>query len=137
MPTERAALRAMKKNIAIEQDLEAVTVAADAELLQFAIYNLLVNAIKFSPESSLVRMMLRSDSRVARLTVSDQGCGIEPAERKHVFERFYRARQHDHGEPGSGVGLALVKEIVTQHGGSVEVESDPGKGSTFTVLLPR
>ena len=127
----------MKKNIAIEQDLDPVTVAADAELLQFAIYNLLVNAIKFSPESSLVRMTLRCDSQLARLTVSDQGCGIEPAEQKHIFERFFRAKQHGHGEPGTGVGLALVKEIVTQHGGRVEVESKPGRGSRFTVLLPR
>lgn len=134
---EHASLLAIRKNVAIEQDLEPVTVAADAELLQFAIYNLLVNAVKFSPESSLVRMTLRSDSHVARLTVSDQGCGIEPTDQKHIFERFYRARQHGDGEAGSGVGLALVKEIVTQHGGSVEVESIPGRGSRFTVLLPR
>ena len=135
--SERAALLALRKNIVIEQDLELVTVAADPELLQFAIYNLLVNAIKFSPESSTVRVTLRSDSQFARLQVSDQGCGIEPAEQKHIFERFYRAKPHDGGQPGSGVGLAMVKEIVTQHGGRVEVWSEPGKGSSFTVLLPR
>jgi len=135
--SERAALLALRKNIAIEQDLEFVTVAADQELLQFAVYNLLANAIKFSPESSTVRIRLRSDSHFARLEVSDQGCGIEPAEQKHIFERFYRAKPHDGGQPGSGVGLALVKEIVTQHGGRVEVSSEPGKGSSFTVLLPR
>ena len=134
---ERAALLALRKNIAIEQDLEFVTVAADPVLLQFAVYNLLVNAVKFSPESSTVRITLRSESQLARLDVSDQGCGIEPAEQKHIFERFYRARLHDGGQPGSGVGLALVKEIVTQHGGRVEVSSEPGKGSRFTVLLPR
>ncbi len=135
--SERAALLALKKNIAIKQDLEIVTVDGDPELLQFAIYNLLVNAIKFSPESSTVRVTLRSDSQFARLEVSDQGCGIEPAEQKHIFERFYRAKPQDGGQPGSGVGLALVKEIVTQHKGRVEVSSDPGKGSRFTVLLPR
>jgi signal transduction histidine kinase len=135
--SERAALLALRKNIAIEQDLELVTVPADPELLQFAIYNLLVNAIKFSPESNTVRITLRSDSQLARLQVSDQGCGIEPAEQKRVFERFYRGKPHDGGQPGSGVGLALVKEIVTQHGGRVEVSSEPGKGSCFTVLLPR
>jgi signal transduction histidine kinase len=133
---DRAALLAQKKNIAIKQDLSPVTVPADAELLQFAIYNLLVNAIKFSPESSSVRITLRSDTHCARLDVSDQGCGIEPAEQKHIFERFYRAKSHDGGQPGSGVGLALVKEIVSQHGGSVEVVSEPGTGSRFTVLLP-
>ncbi|MFP5210710.1 MAG: CHASE2 domain-containing protein [Acidobacteriota bacterium] len=135
--SERAALLALKKNIAIEQDLEFATVAADPGLLQFALYNLLVNAIKFSPESSTVRITLRSDSQFARLEVSDQGCGIEPAEQKHIFERFYRAKPHDGEQPGSGVGLALVKEIVTQHGGRVEVSSEPGKGSRFTVILPR
>ena len=135
--SERAALLTLRKNIAIEQDLEIVTVAADPELLQFAVYNLLVNAIKFSPESSTVRITLRSDSQFARLEVGDQGCGIEPAEQKHIFERFYRAKPHNGGQPGSGVGLALVKEIVTQHGGKVEVSSEPGKGSRFTVLLPR
>jgi len=134
--SEHAALLALKKNIAIEQDFEPVTVAADPELLQFAVYNLLVNAIKFSPESSTVCITLRSDSQFARLDVSDQGCGIGPAEQKHIFERFYRVKPHDGGQPGSGVGLALVKEIVTQHGGRVEVVSEPGKGSRFTVLLP-
>jgi signal transduction histidine kinase len=133
---ERAALPAQKKNIAIEQDLDSVTVQADPELLQFAFYNLLVNAIKFSPESSSVLITLRSGLQVARLTVRDKGCGIEPTEQKHIFERFYRARQHENTEPGSGVGLALVKEIVTQHGGTVEVVSEPGNGSSFTVLLP-
>lgn len=134
---DRAALAAQKKKIAIMQDLDSVTVPADAELLQFAIYNLIVNAIKFSPESSSVRIELRSDLRMARLSVTDQGCGIEPAEQKHIFERFYRSRQHESAEPGSGVGLALVKEIVNQHGGSVDVASEPGKGSSFAVLLPK
>ncbi|MFP5230766.1 MAG: ATP-binding protein, partial [Acidobacteriota bacterium] len=134
---ERAALLALRKNISIEQDLQPVTVAADPEMLQYAVYNLLVNAIKFSPEASTVRITLRSDSQCARLDVSDQGCGIEPADQKHIFERFYRARPHDGGPPGSGMGLALVKEIVTQHGGSVQVSSEPEKGSRFTVSLPK
>jgi signal transduction histidine kinase len=135
--SERAVLLALKKKITVNRDLDPVTVRADPELLQFAIYNLLVNAIKFSPESSSVRITLRSDRKMARLEVLDEGCGIEPAAQGHIFERFYRARQQGEGEPGSGVGLALVKEIVTQHGGEVEVASEPGKGSTFTVLLPR
>ena len=134
---DRAELLARKKNIRIKQDLEPATVPADAELLQFAIYNLLVNAIKFSPDSSSVHVTLRADAQTARLSVTDEGCGIERAEQKHIFDRFYRARQRDCAEAGSGVGLALVKEIVTQHGGSVEVASEPGKGSSFTVLLPR
>jgi signal transduction histidine kinase len=134
---ERASLLAVKKNIVIEQDLDPVTVAADAELLQFAIYNLLVNAIKYSPEASSVRVTLRARPEKALLAVSDKGCGIEPDEKKHIFERFYRARKQEASVPGSGVGLTLVKEIVTQHGGTIEVVSEPGQGSTFTVSLPR
>jgi signal transduction histidine kinase len=135
---ERAGLLALKKSIGIEQDLESGVIAADAELLQFAVYNLLVNAIKYSPDGSSMRITLRSGPQAACLVVADQGCGIEPAEQSRIFERFYRTKKHrDDGEPGSGVGLALVKEIVTQHGGRIEVESEPGKGSSFRVFLPR
>jgi signal transduction histidine kinase len=135
---ESARLLALKKSIAIEQDLEPEVIAADAELLQFAIYNLLVNAVKYSPDRSEIRVTLRSDGQAAHLAVMDQGCGIEPAERERIFERFYRTQRHrDDASGGSGVGLALVKEIVVQHGGRIEVASEPGLGSTFSVLLPR
>ena len=135
---ERAGLLALKKKIGIEQDLEPGTVAADGELLQFAVYNLLINAVKYSPDGSSIRITLRSGPHAARLIVADQGCGIEPAEQRHIFERFYRTKRHrDDAKGGSGVGLALVKEIVTQHGGTIEVVSTPGRGSTFSVSLPR
>jgi signal transduction histidine kinase len=135
---ERARLLALKKRIGIEQNLEPEVIAADAELLQFAIYNLLVNAVKYSPDGSEIRVSLRSDGQAVRLAVSDQGCGIEPAEQQRIFERFYRTKRHrDEATGGSGVGLALVKEIVAQHGGTIEVESKPGQGSTFNMFLPR
>jgi len=135
---ERAGLLALKRNIGIEQDLESGVIAADADLLQFAVYNLLVNAVKYSPDGASIRITLRSGRQAACLVVADEGCGIEPAEQRHIFERFYRTKKHrDDAKGGSGVGLALVKEIVTQHGGTIEVESNPGKGSTFSVSLPR
>jgi signal transduction histidine kinase len=135
---ERAGLLALKKSIGIEQDLEPGVIAADAELLQFAVYNLLVNAIKYSPDGSSIRIIVRPATQGACLVVADQGCGIDPAEQRRIFERFYRTKKHrDDAKGGSGVGLALVKEIVTQHGGTIEVESKPGKGSTFSVFLPR
>ena len=136
---ERSGLLALKKRIRIEQDLEpGVVAAADADLLQFAVYNLLVNAIKYSPDGSSIRIGLRSSGQNACLVVADQGCGIEPAEQRRIFERFYRTKKHQEDtKGGSGVGLALVKEIVTQHGGRIEVESAPGKGSTFNIFLPR
>ena len=135
---ERARLLALKKNIAIQQDLEPEVIPADADLLQFAIYNLLVNAVKYSPDGSEICVTLRPDGQAARLAVTDQGCGIEPAEQQRIFERFYRTKRHrDDATGGSGVGLALVKEIVAQHGGRIEVESKPQQGSTFSVFLPR
>ncbi len=136
---ERSRLLALKKRIRIEQDLEpGVVAAADADLLQFAVYNLLVNAIKYSPEESSIQIALRSSGPNACLVVADRGCGIEPAEQERIFDRFYRTKKHQEDpKGGSGVGLALVKEIVNQHGGKIEVESEPGKGSTFSVFLPR
>jgi signal transduction histidine kinase len=135
---ERAQLLAVKKNIGIEQNLEPELIAADAELVQFAIYNLLVNAIKYSPDGSSIRVVLESDGKAACLAVADQGCGIEPGEQQTIFERFYRTKRHrEDTAGGSGVGLALVKEIVTQHGGRIEVESKPNQGSIFRVFLPR
>ena len=135
---ERAGLLALKKKIALEKDLEPGAIACDADLLQFAVYNLLVNAIKYSPDGSCIRIGLRSKGQDACLVVADQGCGIEPAEQRRIFERFYRTKKHQEDtKGGSGVGLALVKEIVIQHGGRIEVESAPGKGSTFKIFLPR
>jgi signal transduction histidine kinase len=135
---ERARLLALKKRIGIREDLAPEVIAADAELLQFAIYNLLVNAVKYSPDGSEIHVSLRTYGQAVRLAVADQGCGIEPAEQQRIFERFYRTKQHqDDVAGGSGVGLALVKEIVVQHGGRIEVESMPGQGSTFNVFLPR
>ena len=136
--TERAGLLAVKKNIGIEQDFETVVIPGDAELLHFAVYNLIANAVKYSPNGSSIRITVRSDPKTASLVIVDHGCGIEPTEQSRIFERFYRIKKHrDNRESGSGVGLALVKEIVTQHGGRIDVQSQPGEGSTFSVSLPR
>lgn len=133
---ERAGPLADRKRIRIETDLPSVAMTGDAELLGFAVYNLLTNALKYSPANSLVTVATESRGASAVLTVEDRGSGIDPAERKHIFERFYRQKRHAASVPGTGVGLALVKEIVTQHGGEIEVESRPGQGSRFTMSLP-
>jgi len=106
-------------------------------LLEQAVVNLIDNAIKYSePESPVSVEAARKDGRVA-ISVRDSGCGIEKKHLSRLFERFYRidkARSRNLG--GTGLGLAIVKHIAQAHGGSVEVESTPGKGSTFTVFLP-
>jgi signal transduction histidine kinase len=136
--SERAQLLAVKKNITIDESFDKVIIRGDVELLHFAFYNLIANAVKYSPNGSSIRVTVRSDAKFACMAVGDQGCGIEPAEQSRIFERFYRTRRHrEDRESGTGIGLALVKEIVTQHGGRIEVASQPGKGSRFAVFLPR
>jgi signal transduction histidine kinase len=135
---ERARLYAERKRIGITADVPPVPLAADPELLPFAIYNLLTNAIKYSPKQTTVSLTAREQSGTISIAVADQGPGIAPAEQNRIFERFYRMKRDQAGkEEGSGIGLALVREIVTQHGGRVEVESREGAGSRFIIVLPK
>ncbi|MCC6861538.1 MAG: CHASE2 domain-containing protein [Bryobacterales bacterium] len=132
---ERARLYAARKRTAIQAEVPPAAILADPELLSFAVYNLLTNAVKYSPKQSTVRLEVRAGAGGGVLiSVTDSGQGIEPAEQKRIFERFYRGKQA--AEPGTGLGLALVKEIAVQHGGRVEVDSKPGAGSRFTLVLP-
>ena len=113
-------------------------VSGDPDRLQQVVWNLLSNAVKFTPRGGHVRVRLdRSDSCV-ELVVADDGQGIEPAFLPHIFERFRQADSRfsrEHG--GLGLGLAIVRELVELHGGTVSATSDgPGTGATFTVSLP-
>ncbi|HEX5750274.1 MAG TPA: ATP-binding protein [Archangium sp.] len=112
-------------------------VYVDREMWEQIVLNLLSNAYKFTFEGTL-RLALESEGAHVRLSVTDTGTGIPSRELPHVFDRFYRvqgARGRTH--EGSGIGLALVKELVRLHGGCVEARSREGQGSTFTVSLPR
>lgn len=134
---DRATLLALKKNVVIKRNFQSVVVPADAELLLFAIYNLLSNAIKYSPPNSSISVAICVNAQEVCLMVADCGCGIAPAEQEKIFHRFYRGQQHsENRESGTGVGLAIVKQIVVQHGGRVEVESALELGSTFKIYLP-
>jgi signal transduction histidine kinase len=135
---ERAQLYAARKKITISADVPHVTVAADGDLLSFAIYNLLTNAIKYSPKQTTVSLTAVEQGDAVLISVVDQGFGIAAAEQRKIFERFYRVgRGQAASEEGTGIGLALVKEIVSQHGGRVEVDSREGAGSRFTIVLPK
>jgi two-component system phosphate regulon sensor histidine kinase PhoR len=106
-------------------------------LLQQALVNLVDNAITCSPPGARVRLSANQTGNEIALAVQDWGCGIEAVHIPRIFERFYRvdkARSREQG--GTGLGLAIVKHIVQAHGGRVTVDSTPGKGSTFTLLLP-
>ncbi|MFZ2053822.1 MAG: HAMP domain-containing sensor histidine kinase [Candidatus Aminicenantales bacterium] len=139
----KAAARAMeyplsqhgfKLNVELDEDLPAVSVDRDA--LEQAVLNLLHNAMKYSGDSREIELRLRKSGNLALIQVIDRGVGIAPQEQKKIFEKFYRVpSQENERLPGTGLGLSLVHHIVTAHGGRVEVESAPGKGSTFSIFL--
>ncbi len=110
-------------------------VDGDAGRLHQVTVNLLTNALKFTPAGGAVAVTVGVDGGLARLAVTDTGPGIAPEDQPHVFERFWRGRG-DAGRAGSGIGLAIVAELVRAHGGRVVLDSTPGEGSTFTVVLP-
>lgn len=116
---------------------ESLTIEGDALRLERVLYNLVQNAIKYSPRGGPITVRIERQGDQVLIHVQDQGIGISEAAQSQVFQRFYRAsnaiQQHI---GGTGIGLYLVKEIVTRHGGTVDVSSMEGYGSTFTVRLP-
>ncbi len=126
-----------KKNIGIETALEEeVFVKSDGELLSLVWNNLFSNALKFTESGGTVSVALKTEGDYAAVRVSDTGCGISPEIGKHIFEKFYQG-DTSHATQGNGLGLALVKRVVDIVGGTISVESEVGKGSTFTVRIRR
>ncbi|HVS98634.1 MAG TPA: PAS domain-containing sensor histidine kinase [Puia sp.] len=107
----------------------------DPHLLRNILNNLLSNSVKYSPEMTLIRLTMAFDQDIVRISVADQGIGIPAAEQDYLFERFFRAGNTT-GISGSGLGLSIVKKYLDLMGGTIGVESEPGKGSVFTVTLP-
>jgi two-component system sensor histidine kinase SenX3 len=113
-------------------------VRGDPTMLIEAVSNLIANAVAYSPKGGRVGVGVRVEDKVVEIAVTDQGIGIVEADQQRIFERFYRAdgaRSRRTG--GTGLGLAIVKHAVQRHGGEVRVWSQPGRGSTFTIRLPR
>ena len=110
---------------------------ADREALSRAIWNLLDNAVKYSPDCKTVEIEVRCTGAWVAIHVRDHGLGIARGEQEQIFEKFYRVSSAKAaGVRGTGLGLAMVRHIVEAHGGKLHVESQPGAGSTFTILLP-
>jgi signal transduction histidine kinase len=118
----------------LEPDLPRVY--GDAAALGRALRNLIDNALKYSDGSRWIGVRAARENAYVRVTVTDRGLGIPKAEVGHVFEAFYRGREARARQiQGNGLGLSLVERIVRAHGGRVEVQSAPGQGSSFTLLL--
>jgi signal transduction histidine kinase len=121
----------------IEPPTGSATVAADAELLEFAVTNLLTNAVKYTPGGGWVKLSWKNAAANAEIVVADNGPGITLPDQKKLFDRFFRTSEADGSTtPGFGLGLAIAREIISHHDGSVAVESAPGAGTRFTIRLP-
>lgn len=119
-------------------EVEPLTVQGNATWLKQLLLILVDNALKYTPRDGAVTISVRREGEGATLKVHDTGMGIAPESLPHVFDRFYRAdkaRARDEG--GTGIGLAIAKWIAEEHGGTLRVESEPGKGSVFSLHLPK
>ncbi len=127
---------AEKKNIKIHSEIEDFEIKCIKPLFEEIVYNLMDNAIKYTPEGGKVLISLKPARDGAMLVVEDTGIGISVSEQSRVFERFYRTdKSHSGKVSGTGLGLSIVKHAVILHKGTIKLESEEGKGSKFTVVL--
>ncbi len=134
----QVAKRAKDRRINIKSSAEAIEVVGNHQQILNLLNILLDNAIKYSPKGAEVMLAVKAKDRYALISVSDRGPGIAPRDLPHIFERFYRAdtSRTKGRKEGYGLGLAIAKKIVDLHGGTIDVASQPAKGSTFQVRLP-
>jgi len=131
--------RAQSHGIRLELDVapQLDTVIADERKLKQVVVNLLANAVKFTPDGGTITLRAVRENGHVRLAVHDTGIGIAPEDQARIFEEFQQATHlTEKSREGTGLGLALSKRMVELHGGTISVDSAPGKGSTFTVALP-
>ena len=137
MELRMPAARKKKQELLTELPSSLPNVLGDPDYIERAISNLVDNAIKYTPEGGSIRVTAARNGTGVRMEVMDTGIGIPEADLPRIFERFYRvdkSRSRDMG--GTGLGLAIVKHVVQAHGGTVDVASRPGQGSTFRITLP-
>ena len=125
-----------EKEIALSADLEdRVIVRADGGMMEIVWFNLLSNALKFTEPGGEIKLTQTSQEDSVTVSISDTGCGMDDETKKHIFEKFYQGDTSRSGE-GNGLGLAISHRVVEKLGGTITVESELGKGSVFTVVLP-
>lgn len=130
---------AIEKEIQLEFDTESkkLITAFDPEKMERVFFNLLSNAIKFTPRGGHIKMIVEEYEQSLRVGIQDTGPGIQPDQLPYIFNRFFQVDgSNQPHQPGTGIGLSLVKELVEKHAGSINVDSQWGKGSTFWVVVP-
>lgn len=123
-----------EKNIELNVDLDDITVKSDRALLEIVWNNLISNAIKYTSYGGTVSIDLKKDKKGIIARVADNGCGMSLEMQNHIFDKFYQG-DASHSQEGNGLGLALVKQVVNMLDCKISVESVPGKGSAFTVII--
>ncbi len=126
-----------ERHIVVLDTQDPVEGVWDRARLDQVLTNLISNALKYSPHGGEVKVIVRQDDDHAELIVSDQGIGITPSERPRLFQPFQRGESAHLSASGTGLGLYITAQIVEQHGGTIDLESEPAEGSTFTIRLPR
>jgi two-component system, NtrC family, nitrogen regulation sensor histidine kinase NtrY len=116
----------------LQLDSSLAPISADADLLHRAISNLVLNAIDAMPDGGTLTLRTRGEDEKIRIEVADTGSGLTAEQCEQIFIPYYTSKQH-----GTGLGLAIVQSVVSDHGGTIHVQSDPGKGATFVIELPR
>ncbi len=140
--SETAGILGEEQEIAVRTEVPAtaVEVPVDRSRIRQLLLNLVTNAIKYTPGGGKVSIGLVDQGEAAAIIIGDNGIGIPPADLVHIFDRFYRvdtARSRTGERPGSGLGLAITKWIAEAHGGTITVQSRQGRGTVFTVTLPK
>jgi signal transduction histidine kinase len=135
---ERLRRQAVEGGLGVDVDSVPVTVSGSVRDLALLVRNLLENAVRYTPQAGMITVTVDQDGDLATLTVADTGIGIPTRDLPRIFERFYRvdrARSRETG--GTGLGLSIARHVVEQHGGRIRARSELGRGTTFTVTLPR
>lgn len=141
-------LEAREQHVEVKTDAQVGSIEADSSKIRDVLINLLANAVKFTPDRGTIRVeahCLKGESEWIRVLVNDEGIGVHPSEQQYLFEPFFTgfdtlhhsSGEYQFGKRGIGLGLCLVKTFVELHGGRVEVQSTPQRGSSFGFVLPR